>query len=63
MYFGDDSMGSFLTNNFVNVFTVTNTVGSVTNYADVGAATNVAGPLLPRALGFMRRSRHGALDD
>ena len=32
--------GSYVTNNFVNLFTVTNTVGSITNYLDVGAATN-----------------------
>lgn len=31
------SSGSFSTNNF----TVTNTVGTTTNYIDVGAATNV----------------------
>jgi hypothetical protein len=27
-------------NNFTDIFTVTNTVGTVTNYLDVGAATN-----------------------
>ena len=32
--------GSF-SNNFAAIFTVTNTVGSVTNYLDLGAATNV----------------------
>ena len=32
--------GSFSTNNFTDIFTVTNTVGTVTNYLDVGAATN-----------------------
>ena len=32
--------GSFATNNFATIFTATNTVGSVTNYLDVGAATN-----------------------
>ena len=32
--------GSYATNNFVNLFTVTNTVGSLTNYLDVGGATN-----------------------
>ncbi|HUI08256.1 MAG TPA: hypothetical protein VL486_14750 [Verrucomicrobiae bacterium] len=33
--------GSYTTNGFVDIFTVTNTVGSVTNYLDVGGATNV----------------------
>jgi hypothetical protein len=33
--------GSYNTNNFAAIFTVTNTVGTVTNYLDVGAATNV----------------------
>jgi hypothetical protein len=33
--------GSYNANNFVNIFTVTNTVGSITNYLDTGAATNV----------------------
>lgn len=33
--------GSYDTNNFTDIFTVTNTVGVVTNYLDVGAATNV----------------------
>jgi len=32
--------GSYSTNNFTPIFTVTNTVGSVTNYLDIGAATN-----------------------
>jgi len=32
--------GSFNTNNFTTIFTVTNTVGTVTNYVDVNAATN-----------------------
>jgi hypothetical protein len=32
--------GSYNTNNFVDIFTVTNTVGSTTNYLDSGAATN-----------------------
>jgi hypothetical protein len=36
---GDES-GS-LSNNFAAIFTVTNTVGSATNYLDLGAATNV----------------------
>ena len=31
--------GSFATNNFTDIFTVTNTVGSVTNFLDVGAAS------------------------
>jgi len=33
--------GGYGTNNFVAIFTVTNTVGAITNYLDVGAATNV----------------------
>ena len=33
--------GGYNTNNFVNIFIVTNTVGTVTNYVDIGAATNV----------------------
>jgi polygalacturonase/PKD repeat protein len=32
--------GSYQTNNFADIFTVTNTVGTITNYLDVGAATN-----------------------
>ncbi len=32
--------GSYETNNFNDIFTVTNTAGTVTNYLDVGAATN-----------------------
>ncbi|HVM63126.1 MAG TPA: hypothetical protein VMV72_19865 [Verrucomicrobiae bacterium] len=32
--------GSYQTNAFVDLFTVTNTVGSVTNYLDLGGATN-----------------------
>jgi hypothetical protein len=32
--------GNF-TNNFAATFTVTNTVGSVTNYLDIGGATNM----------------------
>jgi hypothetical protein len=32
--------GGYVTNNFVDIFTVTNTVGSVTNFADPDAATN-----------------------
>ena len=31
---------SYATNSFADIFTITNTVGSVTNYLDVGAATN-----------------------
>jgi hypothetical protein len=34
-----DADGNF-TNNFSDIFTVTNTVGGVTNYLDLGAATN-----------------------
>lgn len=34
------SSGSF-SNNFTDIFTVTNTTGTATNYLDVGAATNV----------------------
>ena len=33
--------GSYATNGFVDIFTVTNTAGMTTNYLDVGAATNV----------------------
>jgi T5SS/PEP-CTERM-associated repeat protein len=36
-----DANGGYNTNNFTDIFTVTNTVGSVTNYLDTGAATNV----------------------
>ena len=32
--------GSYSTNNFANIFIVTNTVTTSTNYTDVGAATN-----------------------
>jgi len=32
--------GTYSTNNFTPIFTVTNTVGSVTNYLDIGVATN-----------------------
>jgi T5SS/PEP-CTERM-associated repeat protein len=32
--------GSYQTNNFADLFIVTNTMGSATNYLDVGAATN-----------------------
>ena len=35
-----DGSGSYGTNGFADVFIVTNTVGSVTNYPDVGAVTN-----------------------
>ena len=32
--------GNYGTNNFADIFTVTNTAGSLTNYLDVGAGTN-----------------------
>jgi T5SS/PEP-CTERM-associated repeat protein len=32
--------GSYATNSFASIFTVTNTVGTLTNYLDVGGATN-----------------------
>jgi hypothetical protein len=32
--------GTYATNSFIDLFTVTNTLGSVTNYLDLGAATN-----------------------
>jgi hypothetical protein len=32
--------GSYQTNNFTDIFIVTNTLGTVTNYLDFGAATN-----------------------
>jgi len=32
--------GTYSTNGFADIFTVTNTVGTVTNYLDLGAATN-----------------------
>ncbi len=35
-----DANGNYSTNNFAAIFTVTNAVGSVTNYLDVDAATN-----------------------
>ena len=35
-----DEGGTYSTNNFTDIFTVTNTVGSVTNYLDAGAAAN-----------------------
>ena len=34
-------MAGNFSNNFTTIFTVTNTVGTTTNYLDVGAATNV----------------------
>jgi hypothetical protein len=34
------SSGSYSTNNFIDIFTVTNTIGTTTNYLDVGGATN-----------------------
>ena len=36
-----DASGGYNTNNFSDIFTVTNTVGTTTNYLDTGAATNV----------------------
>ena len=36
-----DGGGSYTTNNYSDIFTVTNTLGSLTNYLDVGGATNV----------------------
>jgi hypothetical protein len=35
-----DADGGFTTNDFNDIFTVTDTVGTTTNYLDVGAATN-----------------------
>ena len=35
-----DVSGNYDTNNFTDIFTVTNTIGPTTNYLDVGAATN-----------------------
>jgi hypothetical protein len=35
-----DADGGFTTNDFTDIFTVTDTVGTITNYLDVGAATN-----------------------
>jgi len=35
-----DAGGGFSADNFADIFTVTNTVGTTTNYLDVGAATN-----------------------
>jgi len=32
--------GTYSTNNFTPIFTVTNTIGTVTNYLDIGGATN-----------------------
>jgi len=32
--------GTYETNDFTDIFTITNTLGSVTNYLDLGAATN-----------------------
>jgi hypothetical protein len=34
--------GGYATNNFTDIFTVTNTIGTITNYLDVGGATNQA---------------------
>jgi subtilisin family serine protease len=39
---GGGSDGSYATNGFIDLFTVSNTVGSVTNYLDAGAATGPA---------------------
>ncbi len=36
----DNTSGGYNTNNFTDIFIVTNTIGTVTNYLDVGAATN-----------------------
>jgi len=36
-----DASGGYSTNNFADIFTITNTVGTTTNYLDTGAATNV----------------------
>ncbi len=33
--------GSYATNGFADIFTVTNTVGTSTNYLDIGGAGNV----------------------
>jgi hypothetical protein len=35
-----DATGSYATDTFIDLFTVTNTVGSTTNYLDMGGATN-----------------------
>src|SRR5206468_10363710 len=36
-----DASGGFTTNNFTSIFSVSNKTDSVTNYLDIGAATNV----------------------
>ena len=36
-----DLVGGYATNGFINIFSVTNTVGTTTNYLDIGGATNV----------------------
>jgi hypothetical protein len=36
-----DPGGGYVTNGFTDIFGVTNTVGTATNYLDVGGATNV----------------------
>jgi len=36
-----DATGSYNTNNFTDIFIVTNTVGTTTNYLDTGGATNL----------------------
>jgi len=38
---GGDGSGGYNTNGFADIFTVTNTVGPVTNYLDDGGATNI----------------------
>ncbi len=35
-----DATGGFTTNNFTDIFTITNTQGNATNYLDAGAVTN-----------------------
>jgi PKD repeat protein len=40
LQFTPGASNNYATNNFSDIFTVTNTVGNVTNYLDVGAATN-----------------------
>jgi PKD repeat protein len=37
-----DAYGGYTTDNFADIFTVTNTVGTTTNYLDTGVATNVS---------------------
>jgi PKD repeat protein len=40
LQFAPGTSGSYTTNSFTDIFTVTNTVGTLTNYLDLGAATN-----------------------